>query len=889
MGSNQPPIIPGELRQDEILVTAAERAARAITSSYNRARRDQGEMAWIAPQVLDWRGFAQSEWEKRRTDSRLILNPLQELALWTDILNAHPVPGTILPESRRRLAALSVEAHELICSHAPAFLDGRRRKEWTQDPAAFSGWLDAFDEICRDKNVVSAARVPLDLQSLLQTELNSRPPLLLAGFDRLLPIHRDLCTSWGEWQLAPQNHGTADARFYAARDSQAELAACAAWCRQHLATHPKARILVITQDAAKRRGEIERAFLAQSESGTGLAFEFSLGVPLSSVAVSRSASLLLRWLDGTLQEHELDWLIATGHSATTPQETAALQSYMRGLRRHGFERVQWSLSAFLHPPRSLGLPLSWVERITTAQRQLDAESRRRQSPLRWTDLVPQLLSSIGWPGPSLGSSQEFQAAKRFRQVLDTCGSLGFDGRAVSWNEFLSELDHALDETLFAPESQDPPILIAGPAESAGLTADAIWFLGASENAWPARGSLHPLLPAHIQRSAEMPHATPQADWDLANAITQRLLVSAREVRFSHALQVDGTDTGPSRLAAHVAGLPIPIPPELALPAPPPPATVCVADDAAIPYPISDQIVKISGGATVLTAQSQCPFQAFATARLNARAWTLAETGLTPPVRGQLLHSVLHAVWAGPPNGISTLDHLLGLHDPRAFVATHVRNVFANDMPSSARENLPARYLELEADRITRLVTEWLDYEAARQPFTVLIRERDSDVTIGNLVLKLRLDRIDQLNDGSLLVVDYKTGEVTPKSWDPPRPEDVQLPLYGGFALDGQELGGLVFAKVRAGDVGFTGRVGDAANTLGNLKNIKSLQKNELTAELLMDWRDTIEQLARDLIAGRAEVNPRDPNLTCSRCHLHTLCRIHEQEISFEEFTEAADE
>jgi ATP-dependent helicase/nuclease subunit B len=130
------------------------------------------------------------------------------------------------------------------------------------------------------------------------------------------------------------------------------------------------------------------------------------------------------------------------------------------------------------------------------------------------------------------------------------------------------------------------------------------------------------------------------------------------------------------------------------------------------------------------------------------------------------------------------------------------------------------------------------------------------------------------------VIDYKTGDVSQKSWDLPRPDDVQLPLYGGFALaPEQELGGLVFAKIRAGDICFTGRVGDAEGTLGfGLANLSSLKKNSLELDQLISWRDEIEQLARDYVAGRAVVNPRDLHDTCIRCGLQTLCRIHERPV-----------
>jgi RecB family exonuclease len=202
--------------------------------------------------------------------------------------------------------------------------------------------------------------------------------------------------------------------------------------------------------------------------------------------------------------------------------------------------------------------------------------------------------------------------------------------------------------------------------------------------------------------------------------------------------------------------------------------------------------------------------------------------------------------------------------------------------------MPRRYLELEEQRLTGLVAEWLDYESTRIGFEVAETEADRTIHLAGLTLDLRLDRIDRLIDGTLLVIDYKTGIVSVKSWELPRPDDVQLPLYAGFALDG-ELGGLVFAKVRAGDLAFAGHVGDPAATLfAGLKGNSTLAKNTLTAEQLIGWRERIEQLARDFLAGRVEVDPREAPKTCERCGLQTLCRIHEYEAQPEAEDECED-
>jgi len=904
----EPAEIDTWLRAGGLVVAASERAARALVAAFHRARRAEGLTAWPAPEILDWQTFLRNAWESHSSiDARLLLDPLQEQALWATIAGSGQHLATLLDGPRNRMAGLAMEAHKLLCSHAPQFLRQNARAAWQQDAETFSAWLAAFDETCRAANLLSPARLPLELIPLLENapSASARPPLLLAGFDRVLPTQRRLFDAWGHCQEASAGPSAREVRFYHAPDAQSEFAACALWCKRQLASNPNASLLVITQDLSERRGEIERAFLGFADGveppSSSPLFEFSLGIPLGQVPLARGAQLLLRWIsspsrENPLAENELDWLLSTGQIAADPEEAIALQTYMRALRRRGLERTHWPLLAFLAAHPNASLPPAWTARIAEAQSRLAALADKQQSPLEWAELVPQLLQTAGWPGATRRgglSSVEFQTLRRWRQTVESCAGLGYDGRRIRWSEFLSTLARALGETLFAPESREAPIQIAGPAESAGLTADAIWFMGASEVAWPASGATHPLLPLEVQREAAMPHSTAQLDWDLARAITQRLLQSAPQVCFSYARQSEGVETRPSRLVAHLAGAPQPVPDELTAPAAPEPLTVPFEDASLIPFPPG----KVAGGAGVLTHQSQCPFKAFATARLAAQSWQPAEVGLTAAQRGNLLHAVLHAVWAGPPGGIRAQSQLREFL-ARNAVAAIVHRVLQEELRPGLRERMPRRYLELEEQRLIRLVSQWLEYESARIEFEVVETEAKRSVELAGLTFDLRLDRIDRLNDNSLLVIDYKTGLVTPKSWQLPRPDDVQLPLYAGFALHAEEeLGGLVFAKVRAGDQSFAGHVGDPRATLfSGLSNTSSLAKAKLSAEMLIDWREHIEQLARDFLAGRAEVDPRDYPKTCEHCGLETLCRVAENrallnpgEDSGEDNAEAADE
>jgi len=866
------------LRSGGTVVTASERAARAIAAAFHRARQAEGLAAWPAPDLRDWQSFSRQEWQKRNDGARMVLNSLQEQSLWAGIVAREGGDATDLEGPRLRLAAMAMDAHLLICSYAPKFLDARARSAWQQDARAFSAWLAAFDELCRRCECVSTARLALELAKLLEHDRAERRELMLAGFDRILPAQRTLLEAWGNWSQAGAGAAAAETNFYVAADTREELAACAHWCRRELTSNPGARLLVVTQNEAEQRGEIERALLRYSEpegrSGTGaLLFEFSLGLPLAQTALGRGALLTLKWLSEAITETEIDWLLSTGQIAADENETRALTAYMRGLRRHSLQRTEWPLTDWMTRRGAEGLPDSWVRRLTEAKRLLEERMHRAQSPMDWAELAKRLLDSAGLPRGRPRGSEEHQVTQLLERVLDDCASLGFDGERVEWRDFVDALERAAAQALFAPESQDSPILIAGPAETAGLVVDGIWFLGASEEAWPAAGTTHPFLPLGVQREARMPHAAAQFDWEMAQAITARLMASARQVNFSYARQIEGVETRPSRVITRIVGVPHKLPEELQPASEGGAATEKWTDESTVPFPGG----QVRGGAGVLTAQSQCPFKAFATARLGAQGWDAAEVGLTAAQRGKLLHAVLKLVWDVQEGGVGGHTELMAIADLRGFVEHRVLLAMTEELRHGEREVMPPRYLELERVRLTNLVTEWLEYERTRVAFTVVGTEVERDRQIEGLDLHVRMDRVDRLNLGKLLVIDYKSGDVDAKEWEMPRPNDLQLPLYAGFALDdGAECGGLVFAKIRAGEVEFAGRVEDAKGTLRpRTSGNSNLVKKPLTLEQLDEWKEYIEERAKDFIAGQAEVDPRDYPETCKDCVLKSMCRIEE--------------
>jgi hypothetical protein len=138
--------------------------------------------------------------------------------------------------------------------------------------------------------------------------------------------------------------------------------------------------------------------------------------------------------------------------------------------------------------------------------------------------------------------------------------------------------------------------------------------------------------------------------------------------------------------------------------------------------------------------------------------------------------------------------------------------------------------------------------------------------------------VDKLQNGAQLVIDYKSSDtIGPRSWEGERPDDLQLPLYASFAVN-ERLEGLLIAQVRPRKSKFKGRLRDAATSLRtDLTGRNSLVSEPLTDAQLTEWRDRIERLGKDFLAGHADVDPKEEGKPCKTCHLHAVCRIYENQ------------
>ena len=896
------------LQRGATIVTANPRAARALHLGYAENQRSQGHTVWSSPPITDWDCWLRELWREHafaNPSAPMLLSALQERALWTRVQQ----DDAALVLSPEQMAALAMEAWSLLSAwnaHAA------RRHAWEHtDAERFRHWGHAFERECTRHRWLSASQLEATLTAVLGfgTGLTLPPEICLIGFlpTRITPAQQALLRALESRGVRLTNDDPEAAspqeefrrQWVAAPGLRDEIAACAAWARDLLLAQPTARIGILVPSVSAVRGETERTFrrvlMPASEDirqpSVPMPFEFSLGHPLAEVPAVRAALLLLRWTAAPLPARAVSWLMFSGFVADTVTVPIALARHDAAQRSTGSitpERSLESYRASLADPalRSLRNVLGTLLRTAEANRVREEE----RPPSVWTEIVHLLLDRFGWPGERTGDSVQFQALQRWQRLLDDLALLDFDGSRISWLDFLKLLERHTAETIFAPESHDAPIQIMGPLESSGQQFDAVWFLSTDDLSWPMRGRLHALLPPSVQRDFRMPHATPEDDWNLAHAVTTRLLARTPHIVFSYAQRNKDAEMRPSPL---IAGL---------FPAGADPISAAslhsaplhssgtqletIPDDSGVlPWPVE----RTAGGAEVLKRQAACAFQSFATRRLAARPLEESERGLTPAEKGKLLHEVLQRLFSEPePAPLRTRDDLvtaIATNRLACILDSHIEAVFhAPRGPEAPGGELPTpwhdAYLAAEKRRLRLRLTEWLTIEAGRQPFTVeACEQRLPDVHIGDLRLNLRADRIDRLADGTRLLIDYKTGLISPAAWRGERLAEPQLPLYAAYG-NVENLSGILFAQIRAGETKFEGRIRDAqAQLQADAGSRTALVTDPYSDRMCDDWSRALARLAQDFLRGDADVNPREPRV-CALCRLQGLCRVAENSFAF---------
>jgi len=503
---------------------------------------------------------------------------------------------------------------------------------------------------------------------------------------------------------------------------------------------------------------------------------------------------------------------------------------------------------------------------------------------RWLSIWIDAFEAGPWSLRARWSSAEFQSTVRFRELLETLALGDRTFESLSRRAAESILERAARDTPFQIQTGIPPVWVSSQLSDPWLAYAGIWVAGCDESRWPPPVDPIALIPPALQRQHGVIAASAEAQLAFATDLQSRWLARAQACVFSSSDPGEGRHVPASPLLAELAepggharraSSPSASPESAAVSAgtpsvSPPPLWLAQRMEAPTLEELIDERAPVVGaderthGVATLKAQSQCPFRGFAETRLDAHALEQPTPGFNERERGQILHDALQGIFTEVRDSRSLKDLIAQPEASAARIAGHIRRAVEKQC---ARRNPGERWAERERNRLQRLLERWLELESMRAPFQVEhIEEGGETAHHGGLAYTLRIDRIDRLEDGSRVLIDYKTGWVTP-DWRGERPDNPQLPMY---ALKHREnLVAVAYGRVSAAECRFVAESGRADIFPGVRPS--RLEGMASFAELVVAWQRRVESLAEEFARGAAEVAPKDT--ACRYCRLQGLCRV----------------
>lgn len=850
---------------DVLVLTVNNRLARTITAELaGRASGGSVELPRICP-VSSW--FAESTLDRsfERSFEGLLIDASQAQTLWADIIGQSGSDEVLVDV--QQAASLAQQADALMLEWDVSVTPAAH----TPDSLQFFRWRESYEQRLHKLNAIDPSRLAQRMAQWLADDPDQVPgTVVFVGFVEFSPalqrIQQALSRAGARLHtlVRTEASGQPHARVQACGSMAEQWLLAVRWARARLTERPTGRYAIVAPSLQAQAG-LARRLLARD---LGHPFNIAVAPPLSQWSEGRA---LLAWLGvvvdlmvkGSSKPAEVGAALLAGHCVGSIREAgarAAIDATWRKRQSINVTARQWQTEVDRLPR----LKAAWAD---LAALWFD-QGRGKRSWYDWTVRWRASLAVLGFPGDAGQTSVQYQVTQALDQLLSRLAMFDDLLPPVTAIECLAMLTRLAGRTPFQPQRDRSARLdVLGLLEAEGGRWDGVWVMDMTDQVLPAQPNPNPLLPAAALAQAGAPRSTAARELQWAQRTFHALRRLAPDLVFSWPLR-----EGESQNRASPFLVDLPVATHLSL--------GTMTDEA----PLLQQVWQdephiglrpgevVGGGVDLLETQAINPQWAFFRYRLHTRGLRPHAQAPSQSIpRGILLHEIVKDVW----DELGDHARLVACLGTRAWAEWLAHRVKRHT--EATMRDLPEALRDLESRRTLRVLHAWLALEAGREPFRVLQKEQPYEVVMGPLSLSVKLDRLDELADGSLLLIDYKTGRDLPKQsqWSTRELRDIQLLVYAKVLHDnGLQPKAMAWCRLHEAGVAMQGLAESFVGIEGIAELATQPWADKAWTQQLATWRDEINALGQAFVRGTTQ-NRFWRREDAKYCDIPALLRLHQ--------------
>ncbi|NVK21053.1 MAG: PD-(D/E)XK nuclease family protein [Kangiellaceae bacterium] len=860
--------------ENSVVITASQRLSRHIREEFNRSQFLQGKKVWSSLDVMPWNAWTSvlwswlnEQWPQQQASLPYVLKDQQSLFLWQDIVEQSNWNDYLL-----QIPATAKKAWQAWQQYQEWQLKISESAAWDKDLRAFKDWSHSFAQQLEHNHWLdssSSLNWLIEHFSVIKGLLPKH--IYLAGFEQITPQQQQLFdlfakNSTVQWltrqkkasqpQVINFNNRREEFRFVIQQAKKA--------LQTNFKQNPNYKFAIVVPELEQYKPLLERLLWQEltpsfvDDKTNEAIYDFSLGEPLSSQPVVITALNILKLLKGSVELSEVRQVLLSPYWGDTKESVTARAEIDLKFRSQHKQRLKLDDLIYWDSDGQL-------TELLGSLAELKKELADKRTLIEWMALLPKMLERASWPGYRVLSSREYQI---HQTLLDSFNSLRdyqlVANKTIGFSQLLELIFRIVSEKQFHQEQPKAPIQVMGLLETLGLEFDQVWLTGATYQVLPTKPSPNPFIDKLLLKKHEMPGSSSQRELDYANQLLASLCLSSEQVSISYSLFEGDSELLPSPLLSRYQHQSIASDPLMT----PIPLRSARTDEQLEFYEdefgVALEQREIKGGTGFFKDQINCPFKAYLSYRLDVKAFDEVEQGLNAMERGQIVHKALEFFWRQQDSS----EILKGKNDE------DLSRLIEPSLTQALEEFKPHfYYLQIddffinEKSRLLQQLTKSLVIDAKRLPFTPLHHEQRQTIEVAELIFNLQVDRIDQVDDG-LLIIDYKTGSPTRQALLTEPPEEPQLALY---AINQKQdtIAGVSFFNINAKEVRYQG----LADTIENLALNKRSAIKTPVSDLITNWQLQLKAVGEEIKQGKAIVNPR----SCDYCDFSAVCRINQRQ------------